>query len=365
MQQSAQLKCAVVLSLLTTLVYLQATACAYGQEQYFLQGKPVTKVIYDANDLFNQGILLLRQNKCEEAVDKFRQSLAIEPDLAPAHHGLAMSLSKLGRNDEALAEFQKSVALDPLQAAAWLSMGALYQSTGKVDEAIKTYKEFLTRFPNNSEASKIASLTQGLRQMQTSLNPPATINYRSSTFPPSADDYLAVVEKDGIHRWPRSRMPVRVFIAQGEAVEGYNPTYGSILKASFNDWADISNGLVSFAFVNDPLKADLVCSWIGDARYLANSAEAGETRLVSDRLGIVSGTIKILTVPLSYELPLTENRLRRTCLHEIGHALGLIGHTNNSQDIMFYSSTITDDFHGLGNRDKNSLIRLYSSQNQG
>jgi predicted Zn-dependent protease len=71
--------------------------------------------------------------------------------------------------------------------------------------------------------------------------------------------------------------------------------------------------------------------------------------------GIVKGTIKILTVAQMAELPLTNNRLRQICLHEIGHALGFGGHTRDPQDMMFFSTRVTDQDRSLSPRDAASI----------
>lgn len=46
----------------------------------------------------------------------------------------------------------------------------------------------------------------------------------------------------------------------------------------------------------------------------------------------------------------------KTALHEIGHLLGLMGHSKNINDIMFPSITKTES---LSERDRNTLLELY------
>ena len=64
----------------------------------------------------------------------------------------------------------------------------------------------------------------------------------------------------------------------------------------------------------------------------------------------------------SPELPLTDNRMRTVCLHEVGHVLGMGGHTTNPEDIMFYTSSLADVPKHLSARDRATLVRLYSSR---
>jgi predicted Zn-dependent protease len=65
-------------------------------------------------------------------------------------------------------------------------------------------------------------------------------------------------------------------------------------------------------------------------------------------------------------LPQKESVLKRTLLHELGHALGLLGHSPNPDDIMseqtayLLGNTLT---HTLSEGDKTTLRLLYSSPN--
>ena len=157
-------------------------------------------------------------------------------------------------------------------------------------------------------------------------------------------------------------MPLKICLHSGVNVAGFDPQYDTILRKSFDDWAKASNSLVSFRYVTAADQADIDCSWTADAHKFANSAEAGETRLSSSKAGLIRGTIQLLTVQLMPGMPVTPNRIRIISLHEIGHVLGLTGHTPNPDDAMFYSATITDQWRNLSQRDANTIIRLYSTQ---
>jgi hypothetical protein len=105
-------------------------------------------------------------------------------------------------------------------------------------------------------------------------------------------------------------MPIRVYIAPGNGVDGWNPRFDQVLGESFGTWQQASQNKVSFKPVTNPAEADLKCSWTSNSGTFKNRAEAGETTLMANSQGIVGGTISILTVPLMPELPVTDNRLR-------------------------------------------------------
>lgn len=157
-------------------------------------------------------------------------------------------------------------------------------------------------------------------------------------------------------------MPLKVCIVPADNVKGYQPEFNQVLIKCFQDWGNSSGGKVSFKGTSEQKGADILCTWTSDTGKFMNTAEAGETTVYGSKNGIQHVTIQILTVPhpMSPGVPLSENRLRWICLHEIGHALGLGGHTRNPQDIMFFSTPLAEVRKELTPRDCNTIQSLYS-----
>lgn len=304
----------------------------------------------DAATLYREGIRQLHANDNVNAVTSLARAVTLAPNVSEIHHNLGLALAKTGQVGQAILELETARNLNPNSAASWMTLAGLYQTQGRIRDAITTFKEFLRRFPSDRDAGKVANLVQGLEKE-------GLIENQSSP-----DDYLVEVTRDGLFRWSAEKMPLKVYIAPGNAIAGYKPQYLDILKKSFQDWSQASNGIISFTFVEDPINNDIECTWSGDPSTFKNVAEAGETRLTtSSKRGLIKGTIKFLTVPFMKELPVTDGRIRTTCLHEIGHVLGMGGHTTNPEDCMFYSVVATADaWKDLTARDAKTLIKLYS-----
>ena len=325
-------------------------------QQYYVDGQPITQERYQAMQMLNQSIPLLQANRNQEAVDLLLQAEKLAPQLAEIHNNLGLAMAKLGRNSEALQELEAAKQLKPELAATWLTLGGLYQSQGQVNEAIATYSEFMKRFAGHKDASKIASLIAGLKKELAN----GTIPRYTPPDASSRDNYLGELAGH-LTRWPDSKLPIKVYITPGKGVPGFLPQYTQILEESFATWQQGAQDKLSFISVKDPNQADLICSWTNDSNSFSNKAEAGETVVFTNSQGIVKGTIKILTVAQMAELPLTNNRIRQICLHEIGHALGFGGHTRDPQDMMFFSTRVTDQDRTLSPRDAASIKLLYSS----
>jgi tetratricopeptide (TPR) repeat protein len=330
------------------------------QMQYSMGGQPVSKEVYEAGQIVNDSVGLLQQNKNQEAVDQLLRAEQMAPGMANLHTNLGLGLAKLGRSQEAIKELETSKSLDPSLAATWLTLGGIYQSQGMVNQAIDTYNEFIRRFPDHRDAAKIVSLVSGLKKEVAD----GVIHPMSASGAP-VDNYLGEMGSRA-SRWPINKLPIKVYIRPGDGVPGYKPIYATILGQSFNAWQEASQGGLSFQPVSNAGQADLECSFTNDSSTFKNLAEAGETYLFANSQGPVRGTIKLLTIPLVAALPLTDNRMRQICLHEIGHAIGFGAHTSNPQDVMFYSTSVSDSFPHLSPRDANSVRLLYggSAQNQ-
>jgi predicted Zn-dependent protease len=331
----------------------------------------------------SEAIQLLSSNRNEQAATLLKRTVQSYPNSAEAHHTLGLALAKMGDSDQAVRELELARTLDPTMHSTWLTLAGLHQSLGHIDQAISLYDAFL----NNADFKKRADLADSRTTVKTlldslkkeqqgmvaaegeahALNQPL----RSALLQPPAqtanDDYVDEAVRVGVMTWPQVRMPIKVYIANAERVAGYRSRWREILVRSLDDWSAASGGLVRFQQVQRREDANIDCYFVSDdARLPSNSmdsdAEAGEAKMFMDKDGLSSGTIKILTKSISTVLPLTDNRIRVICLHEIGHALGLAGHTKNPQDIMFYSTSFKDEWKELSGRDARTIQRLYSQR---
>jgi predicted Zn-dependent protease/TolA-binding protein len=321
--------------------------------------------------LWNNGVELMRRNLNTDAAASLQQALALSPDFAEAHHDLGLVLAKLGDTNGAIDHLKEARRLKPDLDAAWLTLAGVYQSSGQIDTAIDTYTEFLKRFPMHEMQGRIKRLVEGLQAERRGLKQPDLDARRLSPAAggsperPNRGDYLPqMASRNGIGplRWPSRRMPIKVFIHDGSSTPGYQTCFRDILTRCFNDWSSASEGRVKFVMVPMAEEAQLEVVWEADPRCIADQAEAGEAKVYTDQDGIADCQVKIMTRSLSRDLPLTPNRMRAICLHEIGHALGLAGHTDNPMDIMFYSASFQDNWRELGERDARTIRLLYAEK---
>jgi predicted Zn-dependent protease len=174
-------------------------------------------------------------------------------------------------------------------------------------------------------------------------------------------DYLNVIAAEGAYVWASNRLPLTVFISDGSAVRGYQPQFRGLIAKAFDEWCRASNGRLSWRQVNSRQQAAIVVGWTDRTKSMGAGFEAGETRTttVTSRYGgtsIESAQITILTNMMGR--PFAQSELYKTCLHEVGHALGLQGHSHTQGDIM-YPSLNPRQVPYLTARDSNTIQLLY------
>jgi tetratricopeptide (TPR) repeat protein len=84
----------------------------------------------------NLAVLLLAQNRTEEAVTEFQQALRYRPDYPEAENNLGAALVRQGKLDEAITHMTVAVRLNPDYADAHYNLAVLLARQGKTSEAV-------------------------------------------------------------------------------------------------------------------------------------------------------------------------------------------------------------------------------------
>ncbi len=164
--------------------------------------------------------------------------------------------------------------------------------------------------------------------------------------------------EDMLCRWPDSAMPIGVYIAPFTWYEKKKQQqaymYRQMVLSALDIWRKATNGLVRFNVVDNLNQSQIDIKWrrvdrktLGHCTYEMDN----QNRMFSAevQIGISDGLVHA-----AYN---DTGEVMHTILHEIGHALGLIGHSDHPDDIMYVPHQY--GVHSLSARDVETITWLY------
>jgi predicted aspartyl protease/Flp pilus assembly protein TadD len=90
----------------------------------------------------------------EEAEARYRDVLAISPDLARGHHGMARALAARSKLQEAMDAAQSALRLSPRDLELHHTVGAIYERMHRYEEAAGAFSNYVNLLPNKDHSEK-------------------------------------------------------------------------------------------------------------------------------------------------------------------------------------------------------------------
>ncbi len=143
----------IILPILALLIIL--TACALLQD-----GKSATSY-------FDEGALLVKQGKYDEAIKKYKKGLGREPRSAVGYNYLGIAyrykyeqLRSLDWREKEIEAFKKAIELDPNFYLPYINLGTTYYGMGNPKEAALYFRKGLEIFPEHPSRELIEQMIQ-------------------------------------------------------------------------------------------------------------------------------------------------------------------------------------------------------------
>ncbi len=176
------------------------------------------------------------------------------------------------------------------------------------------------------------------------------------------ENYLdAVLSSGKLERWNPRSFPLKVYIQAGGNVPS---EYIQEVKNAFSTWETETKGFVKFVYTNSPEGANYKCIFPADIKN-RNCDENGMGTaayqyFTYDNAGNIKFSVVEFSVYACNGRQWPREVFYSTALHEIGHGLGLRGHSTDSEDLMYPVSVGTLERAKISQSDMTTLRAIYS-----
>ena len=109
----------------------------------------------------NLGLALAKKGKLDDAIGCFRIAIRLEPSSAGFHYNFGAALNQKGQYDEAIAQFRASIRLSPDNPDAHQALGNVFGMENRIDEAILQFQEEIRLAPNRATGHNFLGLALG------------------------------------------------------------------------------------------------------------------------------------------------------------------------------------------------------------
>jgi predicted Zn-dependent protease len=297
----------------------------------------------------------LKSHNWTQAHNLYSRAISLDPNSnsATTHYNFAVACQNNGDFDEAAHHYKVALKYKPEMITAIMNLGSVYQMEGNVPKAIAWLNRYLDVDPNSAKSDEARSMIEFLEAH-------AQLGSGDSDAPDYLVDASAV---SGVTKWADDRMLLKIYIEKKSSVSGFRKAYPKIFSQCIEEWINAAGGKLAWTETNNRELADITCDWQTLAEEKSSRAEGGVTKsstikAADGRNTMAHADITIFTKTLS-GMNKSDDEIRLTCLHEVGHSLGLIGHSSSNRDIIFFSTAPTQQ-STLSERDRRTIAQLYS-----
>lgn len=270
------------------------------------------------------------------------------PFSALYNYNKAKALYQQEQYEQSLPYFEKSLFADSKGVLArFFYVLALSKSEPKYSVQKKLYE--MSESKINDEASRYAKIQ--VRRLRYKLLEGLEYNYIHN----------ALMGND-ILRWDIKSFPLKVYFENPDSVPNY---YVDSIEKAMELWSGSTN-FVKFTHVNDKNNADIYVRFIDNKKV----CDGGQCRFVTayTEPKVSDKILKQMTLTFYKTNPLnkgfSQGEIYNTALHELGHTLGIMGHSDNPEDLMFSMSDSENSKYypyaqSMSKGDLQTLVLLY------
>lgn len=255
--------------------------------------------------------------------------------------------------------------------AAYKSLKSAYNlNPGNMDIRYYYIQTLLKLSPNLDIQKSVYELSQSKKTDSANLIANQQIEkWKGNILFKAGENYIEETPfNDKILRWDTKKFPLKVNIKTNSANA---PTYYiTQIKNAFSQWQRVTGGLMRFEYTDNPADANILVSINSSGDMKKCNDETCKYTVAYTTPTLNGGLLKGMNINFydsnNLGQPFSEKQIFNTALHEIGHSLGIMGHSQAKEDLMYLEGGGKDafdafrsDFQSFSPRDINTLKLLY------
>jgi tetratricopeptide (TPR) repeat protein len=290
------------------------------------------------------------------------KGVAGERDKAVAAYREGNGLFDQGRFADAVAAYERAIGQDPEYAEAYHNRALASEMVDR-QKAIQDWRRFIEVVGSRDDFKyDVARIKARLQILEAMPQLPPTM--QPNRYVAAAGDYYWLIcrASEG-EEW--LHLPVKVFLGSAPEFKWQQAT-----REAYDAWSVV----FPLELVALPQNADIRMGWeeaLLGKEHAGEAIEWVQTRRVGGEL--TGRRVAVIVVDVRH--PWSKDEMRAIIMHELGHALGIKGHSDNPKDIMYWMTQekayqvpvpiINPMFWRSlvkqpSQRDINTLIRLYN-----
>lgn len=163
----------------------------------------------------------------------------------------------------------------------------------------------------------------------------------------TGENYIQQVPyDDAILRWDADSFPLKVNI-ENDSKKELPEYYSTDFKKAFQQWQKSTGGFINFEFVDSANDANIIVKIVPSSE--AQNCKGEDCKyIIGQTTPIIQGNLLKKMEIVFYDSdnngkPFSQLVIYNTALHEIGHALGIMGHSYNKEDLMYMENVADND----------------------